>query len=152
MGSIDKALPHAGFYPDSQTYIWRCKDRNYFLKFQIFWKKIRHSHVICKLFALFFLYFQFISYFCKCIVAKAAVYWHRGSKKILYLIRKWFVSSKVPTNDNRQILIESQTERVRLYRRIRLCVFQWVGNCGRDAWTSEYERRVRFLYGLRPTL
>ena len=26
MGSIDKALPHAGFYPDSQTYIWRCKD------------------------------------------------------------------------------------------------------------------------------
>ena len=35
MGSIDKALPLAGFYPDSQNYIWRCKDTNKRANFQI---------------------------------------------------------------------------------------------------------------------
>jgi len=33
MGSIDKALPHAGFYPDS--HFWRCKGKQNFDIFQI---------------------------------------------------------------------------------------------------------------------
>ena len=67
-----------------------------------------------------FLSFKNILYFCRCIQhlpgwehtlwlaenqapmgVRAVLQRHRGSKKILYLIRKWFASSKVPTNDNR---------------------------------------------------
>ena len=110
-----------------------------------------------------------ISYLCSIIVMMAQAVWANAWQRKLISIgseglyckdivgRKryciWFGSdSQVRRSLPMTIDIHTMNRKRRGYAcmGVSVCAYFIVwGNCGRDAWTSEYERRVRFLYVLR---
>ena len=136
MGSVDIVLPSRETYPDSQTYIWRCKDRIYLLYLQIFLKKNRHSYVIFKLFALFFLYFQFVFYFCKWTQAIASV---EVPVRLLWV--KQFLANCLPTKLSTEGICSKRNF-------VQYFCFHFLQNlCKTDIWFYWYNpRKLCLLY------
>ena len=96
MGSVDIVLPSRETYPDSQTYIWRCKDTNkranYQINLNLFLVSSESIFEINLKEKMFFwklqeirLFFQFLPYYqgvCHCFKTKPIIEKHGFNVKL----------------------------------------------------------------------